>query len=375
MKKNILFIIILVITLSFFVGCTTSQTTANKDSNEEDSYDNKIIITDMLNRTVTIDNNAKKIVAIGPGALRLFCYVDSIDKVAGIEQIEKKYSMGRPYALANPSIKDLDVIGPGGPNNSPDVEKLFSVKPDVIFSMYGNDKSAVDKLQTKIGIPVIALSYGKVATFDPAVYESIKIIGEVMGQEERAEEVINYMKECYNDLSRRTKDIDDSKKISTYIGALSYKGSHGIESTYGEYSLFKAINAKNVVDEVDKTGSIMIDKEKIIEWNPDKIFIDYGGLNLVKQDYEKNPDFYNSLSAFKNGEIYSQLPYNFYHTNIGTSIADAYYLGKVLYPEQFQDIEPDKKADEIYKFLVGKEVYSQMVEDFGPFSKISIINK
>lgn len=363
-NKNIkLVIITFLITTILFIGCTKS--TISKDSSSE-----SITLTDMLGRTIVMDTNAEKIVAIGPGALRLYCYIDSADKVVGIEQIEKDHPTGRPYALANESLKELEVIGPGGPNNSPDAEKLLSVKPDVIFSMYAYDKAAVDELQAKTGIPVVALSYGKVSTFDPAVYDSLEIIGKVMGKENRASEVINFMKECHDDLNNRTKDIEEDKKSNAYIGALSNKGSHGIESTYGDYSLFKAINAKNVVDEIGKTGSLMIDKEKLIEWNPDKIFIDYGGLNLVKDDYSKNPDFYNTLSAFKNGELYSQLPYNFYHTNIGTAMADAYYLGKVLYPDSFKDIEPEEKADEIYKFLLGKEVYKKMAEDFGEFGKI-----
>ncbi|KZL92076.1 hypothetical protein [Clostridium magnum] len=66
------------------------------------------------------------------------------------------------------------------------------------------------------------------------------------------------------------------------------------------------------------------------------------------------------------------MPYNFYTTNIETAIADAYYLGKVLYPEKFKDVEPEKKADEIYKAFLGKERYSEMAKNFGGFKKITL---
>ncbi len=46
--------------------------------------------------------------------------------------------------------------------------------------------------------------------------------------------------------------------------------------------------------------------------------------------------------------------------NYETILADAYYIGKVLYPEQFADIDPAVKADEIYRFVVGVPVYEQM---------------
>ncbi|OPZ89226.1 MAG: Periplasmic binding protein [Firmicutes bacterium ADurb.Bin419] len=274
--------------------------------------------------------------------------------------------------MANPELSNLPVIGPGGPNNAPDPEKILAIRPEVIFSTYAGDKASADNLQSKTGIPVVAISYGKTSTFDPAVYTSLKLIGTIVGKEQKAEEIVEYMEKCKSDLDTRTKDIPDANKPSVYIGGLGMKGTHGIESTQGKYSLFNAVHAKNVVDETGKTGSLMIDKEKLIQWNPDKIFIDGGGFKMIEQDYEKNKDFYNTLSAIKNGEIYSQLPYNFYTTNIDTAIADAYYIGKVLYPDQFKDIEPEKKADEIYKSLLGKELYADMAKAYGGFKKLSL---
>ena len=147
---------------------------------------------------------------------------------------------------------------------------------------------------------------------------------------------------------------------------------HGIESTQGDYPPFKSINAKNVVDETGQKGSVMIDKEKLLAWDPDVIFIDEGGYSLVKQDYQKDPKFYQSLKAVKAGHVYGLLPYNNYTTNIDTAIADSYYAGKVLYPEQFKDIDPAKKADEIYKFFYGKTLYDKMLELYGGFKQITL---
>ncbi|WP_294183400.1 iron ABC transporter substrate-binding protein [uncultured Clostridium sp.] len=345
-------------------GCSPKY---EKTSN---SKSKNIIITDLLERKITLNKRIDKVVAIGPGALRLYCYINGSKKLVGVEQTEKGSTVGKPYMMVNPNIAKLTTIGQGGPNNSPDAEKILSVKPDVIFDTYASDKSSADELQSKTNIPVVVLSYGKQSTFDPDMYTSLKIIGKVTGNESRAQKVIDYMKNCKDDLDKRTKDIPESKKPSIYVGALGMKGTHGIESTQGNYSLLKAVNGKNVVDETGKTGTVMIDKEKLLKWDPDKIFIDEGGFQMTQEDCKKNPDYYNNLSAVKNGEVYSQMPYNFYTTNIETAMADAYYLGKVIYPEKFKDIDPIKKADEIYKFLLGKGVYSQMANNFGGFRKI-----
>jgi len=365
-KFSCLVFVAIFITTFFFGGCSSKSTETSASKSE------KITITDLVGREVTLSSRANKVIAIGPGALRLYCYINGSKNLVGVEQTEKSSTSGKPYMMANPDIAKLTVIGPGGPNNSPDPEKILSVKPDVIFTTYSSDKSSADELQSKTNIPVVVLSYGKEATFDSVLYNSLEVIGKITGNENRAQEVVKYMKDCKNDLDKRTKDIADGEKPSTYVGAVSMKGSHGIESTQGNYSLLKAVHGKNVVDETGKKGSIMIDREKLLNWNPDKIFIDAGGLQVVKEDYKKNPNYYNNLSAVKNGELYSQMPYNSYSTNIGTAMADAYYLGKVLYPEKFKDVDPEKKADEIYKALLGKELYSEMAKNYVGFKKITL---
>ena len=329
-------------------------------------------VTDMTGRQVEFRSQAKRVIAIGPGALRLCSYFQNVEMIVGIEQMDKDSATGKPYVMANPSYADLPLIGAGGPNNAPDPEKILAVRPDVIFSTYGADRAFGDNLQGKTGIPVVAISYGKTAVFDPDMYDSIKLIGKITGEEQRAQAIVDHMEDWRRDLDYRTKDIPDDEKPSVYMGALNMRGSHGIESTQGNYALFNAVHAKNVVDELGKTGSLMIDKEQLIQWNPDIIFLDQGGLEAIQQDYKKNSRYYKILSAVKNGDVYAQLPYNYYSTNIDTAIANAYYIGKVLYPEQFEDIDPVEQADEIYRCLLGKELYSEMAADYGGFMKLKL---
>ena len=127
------------------------------------------------------------------------------------------------------------------------------------------------------------------------------------------------------------------------------------------------IGAKNVIDETGKSGSLMIDKEKLLSWDPDILFLDAGGYSIVREDYKKNPAFYESLRAVKNGQVYNQIPFNNYTTNIDTAFADSYYAGKIIFPQQFQDIDPIKKSDEIYQFLLGKPLYAEIARDLGGF--------
>ncbi|NLI69494.1 MAG: iron ABC transporter substrate-binding protein [Firmicutes bacterium] len=349
------------------VGCNPEE--------EEVTGGDTITVVDLAGREVEIVAPAKKVVAIGPGALRLVCYVNGAEKIVGIEELEKNSLTGRGYFMANPSLKDLPTIGPGGPDSIPDAEKLVSIQPDVIFSCFFLDKAKADDLQNQTGVPVLALDYGTDSTFSQEIMDSLQLIGKVTGEEKKAQEVVDFLKGCYKDLDDRTKDIPDNEKPTVYVGGLSMKGAHGIESSYVQYPPLRAVNARNVVDEVGKEGSVSIDREQLVVWDPEILFIDAGGLQLVRDDYQKNPDYYESLSAVKSGRIYSLVTYNWYWTNIDTAVADAYYAGKVIYPDKFEDIDPVKKADEIYKAMLGKEMYQEMLEKdevFVGFKQISL---
>jgi len=70
------------------------------------------------------------------------------------------------------------------------------------------------------------------------------------------------------------------------------------------------------------------------------------------------------LSAVKNGRVYGVLPYNFYNINYETVFADAYFIGKILYPDRFADIDPAEKADEIYTFFVGQPVFDELNSEY-----------
>ncbi|ADG14076.1 periplasmic binding protein [Methanocaldococcus infernus ME] len=361
MRKILIFLVFLL--LIFTCGCINN----NKNLEEH------VKVKDLLGRDVEVPKDVNRIVCIGPGCLRLIVYLNATDKVVGVEDAEKLWTpYGRPYRLAHPELAKLPTIGQGGPNPKPNLEEILKVEPDVIFACYITKEQA-DKIQERTGIPVVVLSYGKLATFnEEELYTSLELAGKILNKEDRAKEVIKFIDNCLNDLNSRTKDIPEDKKLTVYVGGIGYKGQRGIESTMCKYPPFEAVHARNVVDQLNKTGHVFISKEQLLKWNPDIIFIDEGGLKLVINDYKRNKEFYNSLKAFKNGDVYGLLPYNFYTTNIGTALADAYYIGKILYPERFKDINPEEKADEIYVFLVGKPVYKEMAQFWGGFKRLNL---
>ncbi len=317
-------------------------------------------ITDSVGRSVVIPAEVKRIVALG-GALRFVTYLQGLDLVVGVEAIEKKpLDGGRLYGLAvADKVKTLPVIGEGGPGGKlPDFEQLIAVHPDLIVAV-GVDKAQVETIQDKTGIPAVLLGTGAMAALNlKAAKESLVLLGKVIGRSERATMLTAAIDEMETDLTRRTSA--QSARPTAYVGAIGFRGKHGITSTESRYAPLTWVNGNNVADTLDQPGHAFIDQEKLLLWNPDFIFLDAGGLGMVKDDYGKNPAFYTALKAVGAERVFVVPPYNSYHTNIETALANAYFLGKALYPEAFVDIEPPARAEAIFELFLGVKAYEHL---------------
>jgi iron complex transport system substrate-binding protein len=229
------------------------------------------------------------------------------------------------------------------------------------------DPSLADNIQKRSQIPTVVLNYGAFATFDEAVYDALRIAGTILNRKERADAVVTYIESLRKDLQHRAAASGQTGKTTAYVGGIGYRGIRGIESTEQHYIPFEWLAVDNAAGRVNAgNGShVFMDKESLLKIDPPTIFIDSGGLALIAKDYRKKPGFYRALQAFAKGRVYGLLPFNWYVTNIDTALADAYAIGKILYPPRFTDIDPEQKADEIYTYLVGKPVYRQMKSDYG----------
>ncbi len=351
-------ITILAVILLFLVSFTSSGCIESGENDIE-----TMIVTDMAGRDVEIPENVESIVAVGSGCLRLIAYMNSTDLLAGVEEYEITGGlMGRPYALANPQLSELPSIGPihGG-----DMELIVDQEPDLIFR--ADSAEEADEYQEQTGIPAINLAIGDLGENRDGFYGSLRLIGEILDKEARADEIIEYIDSNIQDLRDRTDDISSENKSKVYVGGVLHRGAHDLRSTYSDYAPFEFVNADNVAGGLGSDHA-MVDEEAILKWDPDIIFVDMGSYTRDTIDLDKL--VYEELKAFQNGDLYGILPYNWHHINYGTVLASSFYVGSVIYSEEFSDIDLVEKADEIYEMLVGEPVYEYMERDLGGFIEL-----
>lgn len=340
--------------------------------------------TDVSGRSIEVPPYPEHIICSGPGCLRLVTYLHGQDKVVAVDDMELRRSTfeARPYALANRQFRKYPLFGEFRGNDNPELIVSLDPLPDIIFKTFPGMGYDPEELMQKTGIPVISLNYGDLAEKKDQLYSSLRTLGKVMNRIERAEKVIAFFEMTLKDLQERTSGIDTDSLLSCFVGGIAFKGPHGIQSTEPEYPPFLYTNALNVAAPEKGSSSTPthtnISREKLLEWDPDVIFVDVSTIYSGKEANAfwelKNSKIYSNLSAVRSKRVYGVLPYNWYSQNFGSILADAYFVGKILYPDRFADIDPNKKADEIYEFLVGSKVMEQMQQSFDQlvFKKIDL---
>ncbi|PID76742.1 MAG: iron ABC transporter substrate-binding protein [Deltaproteobacteria bacterium] len=329
---------------------------------------------DALGKEVAAQLPAKRVICSGAGCLRLLTYLQAQDLITGVDDMEgrrKKFD-ARPYAIANPQFKPMPIFGEFRGHDNPERILTLEKQPEVILKIKTSSMGYDPKeLQEKTGIPVVVVDYGNLGSGRPALYQSLQTMGKVVGKEKRAEEIIAFIDNIIADLDRRTAHIPEEKRPTVFVGGVAFKGPHGLQSTEPGYPPFSFVHAKNMAFDASSAKqlhSTNVSKEQIVAWNPDYLFLDLatlqmgaeaGGLHELKTD-----PAYQLLSAANNGRVFGVLPYNWYNANYGSILANAYFIGKTIYPECFKDVDPVKKADEIYSFLVGKPVFASMNKAF-----------
>lgn len=338
---------------------TTVQETESADTEGQTR-----IVKDTWGREVEIPEKVTSIVCLGSGAPRMAVYLDVEDKMVGIEEHDAEgVNILRDYSpILSDEARKLPLVGAGGGSgaNNGYAEAIIMADPDVILA--GFSQEAAEELEGQTGIPVVCVRYTSKGLANESFYSAMRVFAEVVGSEERCEELLTYIDQCKEDLDNRTSEIADEDKPAAYAGAVTFSGRHGFTGTYSKFGPFDAVHAKNVADVDTEDGYYEADLEQILTWDPDVIFLDPGNMDLVSDEISGNPEYFKSVRAIEEEKVYSLPSFNNCGMNITYALMDAYYAGMVLYPEQFEDLTMEDKSDEILTTFLGEDTFSQMNE-------------
>jgi iron complex transport system substrate-binding protein len=305
---------------------------------------------DMRGRSVTIPERVESVIALGAGSLRLVSYLDAADMVIAVENAghgrEKTpndfFSLAT-YRLAFPGFRDLPDIG-----SAENHEAIIAADPDLIISSTVN-VNELDQLEKTLGIPVVAVNVDVELYDTDLFYEQVNMLGRVLGKEERAEELVGGIQAAMADFEQRASEVKNPERA--YAGGMMFYGPADLLRTTGDYLPFDLTGAENVMP-TNPTGNMqpyMTSLEDLIAAAPDYIFIDAANVRLSESGFRENRNVLEQqVPAFENREVYTTFVYKYYGTNWENQLINVYYAGKIMYPELYDDIRIQQKAEEIW---------------------------
>ena len=337
-----------------------AETTAEPTEEPAAEPETRIVV-DGLGREIEVPAKVETIVTLG-NASRMATYLGLADKMITVTSGDNNDSVVMAYGYYNHDIwADLPVCSSGGYGEiNPEV--IIEASPDVILCTFEED--IVANIEEQLGRKVVAAPQGTLFAED---YEhALRVFGEACGVSDRAETVIAFIQECLADLDSRTSSIADDNKPTALCAAATFRGGHGIAGVYANNAVFATVNAKDVtVGYIDAQKGVEVDKEQVLEWNPDLIVLDASNLGLVENEYAEDPAFFESLNAVKNGELYQWPNSTSNYTNVEIPLVNAYYIGSVMFPEAFADVDFETKAEEIFRFFLGHDGYLSVLNNAG----------
>lgn len=171
------------------------------------------------------------------------------------------------------------------------LEKLVSLKPDLVLATSLTDPRAVNKLK-KLGIRVVCFSTSQSFA---QLCEQFLELGKITGREAVAESLIEKAKQKVDSLKKKTNSLP-KPKVLVQVGAkpLWVATQNSFINDYIELAGGENIGPSD--------GSGLYSREKVLNQNPDVIII--ATMGIVGEEEKKTWQKYKSLNAVKRGKIY-----------------------------------------------------------------------
>lgn len=364
----------------------TPQPSEAQESAAPSEAPSEITVTDMIGRELTVTPGSyTRVVCIGAGALRMYSYIGDVSLLCGVEDIDnltleerpKMFdSVARPYVLAYGDVfSTLPSCGVGGPNaQAAEAEKILSCNPDIVISEY-EDVEKEDALQEQLGVPVVTLKSGPNGVFDDAFSQSMTLLGQIFGEEEKAEALVSFIAAETAEIAERTASIADEDKPAVYVCGLGNWGTTNHLMTSQTYASFEVANIRNVVTDLGANGVQPIEEEKFVALGADMdiIVMDAAAVKNIKPLYQEDPTMFDSCKAWQTGEVYLEMAYNAYYTNYEIALINTWFAAKTAYPDRFEDVDMTEVTNRVTTAFLGKPLAEEIYacpNSFGGYQKI-----
>lgn len=316
--RNILTFLICCIIIISLGACTNKKAAPdNNDSGNNSSKTTSYPLTfkDSYGRNVKIDKEPVRIVSVAPNITEILFALDMKNKLVGRTE----------FCNFPEDTKNIQSIGG---IQTPNIERIVELKPDLVIGSSLFTKEAVEKLQSlNVNVVIIQEDESFYGT-----YSTIKKVGQLVNANEKASQIISNMEKKVAEVKEKVKD----KNSPSVYYVISY-GKDGDFTAGRNTFINKMINMAGGKNAADDAEDWSYSVEKLVEKDPDILICSTyiaGTPDDIKAGI-KNTNGYKDLTAVKNNKLFDINPDIIERQ--GPRLAEGFeQLAKIIHPEAFK---------------------------------------
>jgi|YNPNPStandDraft_1061719.scaffolds.fasta_scaffold14016_3 iron complex transport system substrate-binding protein len=243
-----------------------------------------VTVTDGLGNEVTLNAKPMRIVSMTLATDEILLDLVGPERLAGITYLASDASLSniadRPELAQIPNVVQ--------PNPGP--EQIIAMEPDLVLVAAFTDAAVIEQLK-QAGLPVFVMGF--VSSID-SIKESILTIGELVGEPEKAQEMVDAMDARLDEITIAIGGVEGEPPTVLYLSSDGWVAGAG---TSLDDIIIRAGGVNAAADLVDWN---QVSEEQIIQMNPDVVIL---SPFVTDEEFIDNPVFAD-LAAIQNGRVY-----------------------------------------------------------------------
>lgn len=320
MKKYYSLFLAMVAAVMILGGCGDTQPEPKQEDKaaDEQQTDFPVTVKDALGDEVVIDKKPEKIISLIPSNTEIVYALENGEAIVGVTDFDNYPE----EAMSKEKIGGMEF----------NIEKMISLKPDLIFAHESTADTAAAGLQQlrDAGIDIVVVNDAQ--NFD-GVYTSIEMIGEAIGETEKATGLVDDMKTRFAELKKQAEAIKADQQKTVFVEVSPSPEIYAAGKNTFIDEMLTLIGAKNAIGDME--GWPKVDQEAIVERNPDVVVTTYGYYSEKPVEQVLGRQGWNNVKAVKDQQVFDV--HSDLVTRSGPRLAEgAEELAKAIYPDVFK---------------------------------------
>ena len=303
-------------------------------------------ITDMAGRTVELPTEVKSVATFGSvGVLNAFVECMGKGDLIANEMpanFTKNDKWAMQYKFA-PQLSEGPVLETA---DGIDMEATMQLNPDVCITMMPDMAQQLEEN----GLNAVVLTWSDTEDVKTAV----KLMGEILGVEDRADDYIAYFDKMVEKAANVTKDIPEADRPSALYGDVTSLTNPHIISEWW----ISAAGGNSVTADTHTKNSLEYTMEELLAWHPEVIFSSNSNLDSIYGD----PNF-ASLPAVQNHKVYAvpTVAHVWGNRTVEQPLTVMWAMNK-MYPDKYTEDELSKDIKYFYEHFFNYTMTQEEID-------------